>query len=314
MTMTRRRWLIAGALFAVLIAVTGSFAIASASRTADAPTRITIAATQIVSFDNRDPDRTRFGALEFRGGLVLTSGYQPFGGLSAIHVEPDGSRFLAVTDRGSWLRGRIVYRDGRPDGIADAEMAPVLGRDGKPLAARGWQDVESLTESGGRFYAGIERVERVLSFDMRRDGLRARGRPVAVPPDFKTFVHNKGLECLTSPPKGFPLAGRLIAIAEKSLNAAGHHRGFVLAAGTDGVARFGVTRSNDFDITDCAVLPPGDLLLLERHYSPLRGVAMRIRRVPLARSRGRRRGRWQDVDRGRPRPPDRQYGRPVGDP
>lgn len=41
-------------------------------------------------------------------------------------------------------------------------------------------------------------------------------------------------------------------------------------------------RSDDFDVSDCVVLPPGDLLLLERSYSPAKGVAMRIRRVPLA--------------------------------
>ena len=87
---------------------------------------------------HRDPSRTRFGELEFRGGLVLTSNNPAFGGLSGIHVEADGSHFIAITDRGAWLRGRIVYRDGRPAGIADAEMAPMLGADGKPLAARGW--------------------------------------------------------------------------------------------------------------------------------------------------------------------------------
>ncbi len=72
--------------------------------------------------------------MEFRGGLALTSKNPAFGGISAIHVEPDGSHFIAVTDHGSWLRGRIVYRDGKPVGIAEAEMAPILGSDGKPLA------------------------------------------------------------------------------------------------------------------------------------------------------------------------------------
>ena len=77
------------------------------------------------------------GDLQFRGGLELTSSYKAFGGLSAIRVEPDGERFIAVTDNGSWLRGRIVYDAGRPAGIADAEMAPRLGGNGKPPAARG---------------------------------------------------------------------------------------------------------------------------------------------------------------------------------
>ena len=41
-------------------------------------------------------------------------------------------------------------------------------------------------------------------------------------------------------------------------------------------------RRNDFDITDCAILPSGDLLLLERRFTWITGVALRIRRIPLA--------------------------------
>jgi hypothetical protein len=43
-----------------------------------------------------------------------------------------------------------------------------------------------------------------------------------------------------------------------------------------------VKRTDDFDVSDCTILPPGDLLLLERRFSPARGIAMRIRRIPLA--------------------------------
>ena len=279
MTQYRWRWLIGGTLFAALALVIGSFALAEV-RTSPAPTRIAIQATPIAVFDNREPAQTRFGLLEFRGGLALTSNDKAFGGISGIRVEPDGSHFLAVTDKGSWLRGRIVYEDGKPVGIADAEMAPILGADGKSLAARGWYDVESLATIDGKVYIGIERVEQIVRFDVRRDGLKARGEPIAAPPDFKTFARNKSLECLAAPPKGSAHAGKLIVVTEESLDAAGNHRSFVLDGGQ--VERFSVKRSGDFDVSDCTILPPADLLLLERHYSPARGVAMRIRRVPLA--------------------------------
>jgi len=82
------------------------------------------------------------------------------------------------------------------------------------------------------------------------------------------------------PPPGSPLAGTLIAATERSLDAQGNHRSYLIDG--DRVAHFSVKRSDDFDVSDCTVLPPGDLLLLERRYSPLRGVAMRIRRIPLA--------------------------------
>ena len=158
-------------------------------------------------------------------------------------------------------------------------MAPLLGPDGKPLAARGWYDAESLENDNGTLYVGFERVEQIVRFDYARDGLRARGEPLNVPADFKTFRFNKSLECLAMPPQGSPLAGALIAVTERSLDVNGNHRSYLL--GGDRAERFSVRRSDDFDVSDCTILPPGDLLLLERRYTPLTGVAMRIRRIAL---------------------------------
>lgn len=273
-----RRWLAAAALLALSAA--GVALAADASRRVRTPTHFTIEATPIESFDTRDATKTRFGDLEFRGGLVLTSPFKAFGEISGLYMETDGARFLAVTDYGAWLRGRIVYRGGRPVGIAEAEMAPILGANGQPLYARGWGDAESLTESGGAFYVGIERVEQILRFDYRRSGLRARGEPIAVPPDFKSFSYNASLECLAAPPKGAPHGGTLIVITERSLDEAGNHRSFVLKG--DEVTRFTVKRSNAFDVTDCTFLAPGDLLVLERRFVPPLDVGIRIRRIHLA--------------------------------
>ncbi len=276
----RRSIVVFGTLLAALIAV-GTIALAAALRTSPALTRIHVQAKPIASFDNREPSRTRFGQLEFNGGLAMTADDPAFGGVSALHMEADGAHFLSLTDNGSWLRGRIVYRDGKPDGIADAEMAPMLAADGGTLAAQGWFDAESLAELGGQFYVGIERVEKIVRFDYRRDGLVARAQPIPVPPDFKSLKYNKSLECLAAGPAGSGLDGQLIAVTERSLDAAGNHRAFLLKDGAFG--RFSVKRSDGFDVSGCAVLPPADLLLLERSYSVARGVAMRIRRIPLSR-------------------------------
>jgi len=119
-----------------------------------------------------------------------------------------------------------------------------------------------------------------VRFDMRRTDLRARSRPIPVPDDFKTFKYNKSLECLAAPPKGAPHAGSLIAVTEESLDDAGNLRAYVLRGSK--FTRFSVKRSDNFDVSDFTVLPPADLLLLERRYSPLSGVAVRIRRVHLA--------------------------------
>jgi hypothetical protein len=249
-------------------------------REPEPPVKIEIRAKPIAAFEARDSTRVRFGTLSFRGGLDLTSPYPEFGGVSAIRVGPDGSSFLAVTDKGRWLRGRITYEGERPIGIADAEMAPVLGADGKPLAARGWYDTESIAIDGGTVWLGVERVNQIVRFDYGRFGLLARGQTIAIPSGISKLPNNKGLECLVFVGKGLPLASTLIAISERGLDADGNIKGFLI--GGPGAGEFAVRRIGEFDVSDCAVTPAGDLLLLERSFSRLRGVGMRIRRVALA--------------------------------
>jgi hypothetical protein len=246
---------------------------------ADPVQKIEIQAQAIEAFDPRDPARTRFGSLQFRGGLVLTSTSKDFGGISSLKIGPDGARFIAASDKANWLRGRVVYRDGKPIAIDEAEMAPMLGPDGRPLAKRGWYDTESMAEDGGTIYVGIERVHEIVRFDYGRFGLRARGQPVPGPAALKSLPSNKGLECLAMPAKGQPLAGTLIAISERGLDSAGNILGFLIGGASPG--SFTVKRTDEFEVSDCAVTPRGDLLILERRFSWTRGVAMRIRRIPL---------------------------------
>jgi len=249
-------------------------------RVAEPPVRIDVRARPILTFEPRDPSRHRFGQLEFRGGVELASSYKEFGGISAIRVRPDGAHFLALTDQGRWLRGRLTYDGIRPTGIADAEMAPILGTDGRPLAARRWYDTEAIAEADGTVYVGIERVHQIVRTDYGKHGLLARAQPIPVPPGFKQLPSNGSIEALEFVPKGLPLAGTLIAISERGYDEAGNLKAFLIGGPTPGT--FAVKRSDDFDISDCALLPPGELLILERRYSLWRGVALRIRRIPLA--------------------------------
>jgi hypothetical protein len=245
------------------------------------PVAITVNAKTIDSFLPRETSQIRFGPLEFHGGLELTSPYKEFGGFSALHMGADGAHFVSLSDRGHWLTGRILYENGRPVGIEDAEMAPELGPDGRPLAARGWWDTESLADQDGVFYVGIERVNRIVRFDFAKFGVRARASVVATPPGIATLPNNKGLEALAIAPRGTKLAGTLIAFSERGLDVAGNLKAFLIGGPTPG--EFAVKRRDDFDISDCTVLPGGDVLLLERRFSLLRGgIAMRLRRLSIA--------------------------------
>ncbi|HZW72447.1 MAG TPA: esterase-like activity of phytase family protein [Caldimonas sp.] len=270
-----------GAIVAALLVVFSFPAFAQQRRAADAPVKITVVARAIDAFKAGQSDQVQFGALEFRGGLELTSSYREFGGLSAIRVAADGARFVALTDKGRWLTGRITYdaRE-RPSGIADAVMAPMLGPDGRTLASRGWFDTESIAEDGGTLYVGIERVNRIVRFDFGRDGVLARATPIPTPPGISRLPNNKGLEAMVVVPSGLPLAGTLIALSERGLDPHGNLRAFLIGGPSAG--EFSIRRSDDFDISDCALMPSGDLLILERRFAWWSGIAMRIRRIPLA--------------------------------
>lgn len=246
----------------------------------EAPARIEIRSKPIEHFEPRDPARKRFGALEFRGGLELSSSNKEFGGLSAIRVTPDGTNFIAVTDKAHWVRGRIVYRGEAPTGITNAEIAPMLGPDGRTLTSRGWFDTEALADDDGTLYVGIERVHQIVKFDYAKSGLLARAQVVPRPAGFAKLPANRGIECLAAGPKQSPLAGTLIAISERAFDDDKNIKGFLIGGKTPG--EFSVKRIGEFDIVDCALLPDGGFLVLERFFSWRQGVAIRLRRISLA--------------------------------
>jgi hypothetical protein len=245
-----------------------------------APVSIEVNARPIPAFDRNDRSRVRFGALEYRSGLVLTSPFPGFGGLSGIRLDARGERFISFSDKGDWFTGSIVYQDGKMTGLADVEAAPMRGPDGKPIQTRGWFDSESIALDGSFVYIGLERVNRVLRFDFSKGFTRARGEVVPLPPAAAKLPYNKGLEALVFVPKGMPLAGTLIAISERGLDARGDLVGFLVGGPSPG--QFSVRRTENFDISDAVLLASGELLILERKFSWVSGVGIRIRRIALA--------------------------------
>jgi hypothetical protein len=155
----------------------------------------------------------------------------------------------------------------------------MLGADGRPITARGWYDTEAIALDGSLIYIGLERVNQILRFDFSKGGTRSRGETIAVPPAMRKLPYNKGLESLVMVPKGLPLAGTLIAISERGLDSDGNIIGFLIGGPRPG--DFAVRRSNNFDISDAVLLGSGDLLILERKFSLLTGVGIRIRRIAL---------------------------------
>ena len=179
-----------GALFAAaalaawaLSSVTGPAAAQSkAGPTIDKVTPISVSASRLDSYQRGLGDTKRFGRLEFRGGLTMTSPDARFGGLSGLIMAPDGRRFLAVSDEGNWLSGEITYAGKAPSGIANARMGPLLALNGRPLRRKRDSDAEELallsgTLSNGVALVAFERNHRLVRYPIVNGAL---GRPTAL--------------------------------------------------------------------------------------------------------------------------------------
>ena len=220
----------------------------------------------------------RFGPLEFVGGISMTSTARHFGALSGIDFITPGAEFAGVTDTGFWYFG-TVERDarGRPAGVSAFHLQPMVDASGAAIEDKHQADAESIDITGTRVTASFERAHRIVEFALTEAGI---GRPLREL-DFQVprgeLRQNRGFETVAASPADSPLSGARVAVTEKSLDARGDLFAAVLEGPRKGV--FNVARSGDFDVTDGAFLPDGDLLLLERKFSIATGVVMRLRRV-----------------------------------
>ncbi len=223
-------------------------------------------------------DETRFGALEFVGGLELTSSWRDFGSLSGFSFIEPGERFAGVADTGFWYFGRLVHdEEGRPAGFADFAMQPMVDENGAAIGEKWFTDAEGIAISGDVATVSFEREHKVAEFRLEPAGmtLQLRSLPFFIPPH--ELRRNKGIETVAIAPEEGPLGGARVVISERSIDAQGNVFAAVIEGPRQGV--FKVVRRDGFDITDGAFLPDGDLLILERSFSVAEGVAMRLRRL-----------------------------------
>lgn len=225
--------------------------------------------TRPLAFSESEPRKTRFGKLEYLGGLEWWAERADFGGFSGMLL--DGDILTALTDKGHWARARLIFNSrGGLAAIEGLEVWRFYGADGGFLQ-RPFTDSEAITRDGDDLLISFERVHRVSRFS----GLWGREERVSNLPDLSGLGANKGLESLLKLPDG-----RLIMVAESPPE--GHdHVGWILDKGR--TERFTIQRVGAYSPTDLALGPDGQTLyLLERRYSLLGGPGMRIRRFPLA--------------------------------
>ncbi|MBZ9989498.1 esterase-like activity of phytase family protein [Mesorhizobium sp. BH1-1-5] len=223
-------------------------------------------------------DETRFGPLEFVGGLEMTSPARDFGALSALRFLKPGSDFVGVADTGFWFFGTITHgADKRPSGVSNFRMQQMVDASGRPIDRKWEVDAEGLAVKDGIATVGFERDQRVAQFKIDPDNMKAPVRLLDYLVPAQELRQNRGFETVTHANPYGQHAGSLVVVSERSLDKAGNVYAAVIEGPHKGV--FTVRRDGDFDITDGAFLPDGDLLLLERSFSIARGVKMRLRRI-----------------------------------
>lgn len=246
-----------------------------------AVTPIEIEARAITHFQRGNTDARRFGSLEFRGGLALTSPSPNFGGLSGLVMETDGRALLAVSDKGAWLSAGVAYDGERPARLTNARMGPLLAVGSRSLRNKREQDAEAVallagTLTRGTILIGFERAHRIGRFEVRNGEVLPPSGQLKLPREALRMQPNQGIEALTVL-QGGPLRGAVVAFAERLTRGSGYHTGWLWVRGEP--HRFQLEDLDGFNITAAAGLPDGGLLVLERHFRWTTGVKMRIRRL-----------------------------------
>lgn len=215
-----------------------------------------------------EPTRTQLGRTQVLGILRLRAARPWFGGWSGMDWDGDG--LTVISDTGWW--GRFHLR-------TDADLRPVAvdGLTGGPLggvdtSAKDQSDAEEVLRVPQGWLVSFERRHRLWLYS---DDLGGDHLAVTAPAGMAGLPDNEGVETLARLKDG-----RIIAIAE---GAEGEATTPAWIGPLGGPWRQLVySHVGAFHPTGAATLPNGDLLVVERSFSLLAGMAMRLRRIPAA--------------------------------
>jgi hypothetical protein len=225
-----------------------------------------------VPLDPQDPSRESVGALRYRGGLWLRSEDHRFGGLSDVRVT-EGGRLVAISDCGYGFTARLRYDEaGSLVGLEEDRLFPLLGLGGRALG-RGDVDAEALIADGGTFVVAFEGRHHLWRYSADPP-LGGAPTPVPAPPGLAGCGSNQGVEAavlleggqyllITEGPSPARRAPAWVGSGEKWTS-------------LTWPLYFADDSGGAYHPTGAAVLPGGDVLVVERRYPPL---AARLRRI-----------------------------------
>jgi hypothetical protein len=224
-----------------------------------------------VFVDDDNHDLRRIGELEFISGLAVTSDNKHFGGLSDLHVGK-GGQMIAITDKGNRLAARLRFdRHGKLVDLTDGDITKLQTTKGKKLKGKKKSDAEGLARTKEGWFVSFEHKQRIW-FYPGSDPAAVAATKVTAPKGLKDMPANGGLESLVELTNG-----RLLTFSEDLENEPGQTQGWLRNGGT--WQNIYLSRPDDFAPTGMTRLASGDILVLERSFSLLKGPAARIRLI-----------------------------------
>ena len=225
--------------------------------------------TQAMPLNAQDPAQTKLGKLIYRGGIEMLSRSDRFGGLSSLGLSADGKRMVSISDEGNRFDANLVYGpDGNLSGVTNAEIFTLTGPGNLPLMDKALSDAESMAAGvDGSIIVAFERNHRIWAYPPDQTD----PHPIPLPAEMRKAPANRGIEALT-----LLNDGSLFALSE------GLGRGGASLAWVSNPRGWSVLlyRTEDnYRPTGAATLPNGDVVVVERYFTPREGVRVRMRRI-----------------------------------
>lgn len=247
---------------ALAIALLATATTPACGRSVPASGPATVRATPLPADELRAATRLGPGA-QLVGGWWLTSDDPRLGGLSGVLADRD--RLVLVSDRG-WLWTVDRTQPGATELVAGSWRVRELVSGGQP------PDAEALArDEAGRILVATEGTHGIARLPDRLRGSRLELVAIPLPKSLSRLPVNQGVEALATLPDG-----RLLAIAEAGRDDL--HLAAILGGGT---SRALVYRSAPGFAPTGADQGAGWLLVLERRFSPLTGLAARVTAIPV---------------------------------
>ena len=214
-----------------------------------------------------DLENISLNKLKFVSGIEIKSNHPDFGGLSGLIINEDKS-LISVGDQGIWLTGKIkIDENGKLVEIINGRLGHLKGNENNLLYKLGksYTDAESIEPYNNKFVVSFDRKHRILIFNdifLHSEIFYDRIKYLDLP-------DNGGIEAMA------PLKNNSIFLLSENLIYPNDKiAGYLLS--DNKLKKVYVKKNGSFKPTDMSSLPDGNILLLERSFSPVRGASARI--------------------------------------